>query len=228
VEDLLASLNIDAPQCIGPTYTVTVNWDSGSRFLRILRWLIGWLIWILKHLFSLRTWQTTGNYSVTCTGPGILTNTQPAPPYPGPTGSVQFTFTGATSGGAITAALFQQANPNALAGNQVTVGWCPGYYSSPAPPIPDARLPGCQKLNITVPDGMHAGVYSAMVASPHSWRVQIGGLTCEVASDWYGAGAVMRVGSASAAPLETAFEPFSATFPGHLLGARGNILVTEA
>jgi hypothetical protein len=82
-------------------------------------------------------------------------------------------------------------------------------------------------LEVAVPDGPNAGLHRATVVSYLTWAVTVRGVTFEVSCD-RGAVLVLR-GPSSASPSKSVEGgPFSATFPGAVLGAVGDVVVTKA
>ena len=89
------------------------------------------------------------------------------------------------------------------------------------------ELASSPALQVTVPDGKNAGAYQATAVASMKWRVAVGGTLyalayCNVA------GWTIKGPSASAPSTSFDCDPFSATFPGAILEAVDEIVVTVA
>lgn len=91
-----------------------------------------------------------------------------------------------------------------------------------------AELRSAKELLVTVPDGENAGHYRATMLNPGLWLVSIRGTVYRISQSPSG----MRLVGQGATPVDIAgtvsYEPFSATFAGHVLGAKGDIVVIVA
>jgi hypothetical protein len=83
------------------------------------------------------------------------------------------------------------------------------------------------RLEVAVPDGPHAGLHRATAVSYLTWAATIHGVTYEVSCDRGGA-LILRGPSASSPATSVEDGPFSATFPGAVFGAVGDVVVTKA
>jgi hypothetical protein len=82
-------------------------------------------------------------------------------------------------------------------------------------------------LEITVPDGPNAGMHRATNVSALTWAATIHAVTYKVFCN--GNGALVIQGPSSSVPSANIDSgPFSAIFPGAVVGARGDIVVTKA
>jgi len=88
------------------------------------------------------------------------------------------------------------------------------------------ELASMADLEVTIPDGANAGIYTATAVSPLRWDVTIGGATYSVSGA--GAGLVVQGPSGAARSTALACNPFSATFPGKVFGATADVVVTLA
>jgi hypothetical protein len=106
-----------------------------------------------------------------------------------------------------------------------TVDCCAGCGS--VRPRIAAELAAHPPLEVAVPDGPNAGRHKATAVAHLTWAMVIRGVTYKLACD-DGAGLVMR-GPSSAEPSSSVERgPFSATFPGAVLGSAGEVVVTQA
>jgi hypothetical protein len=82
-------------------------------------------------------------------------------------------------------------------------------------------------LEVAVPDGPRAGLHRATAVSHMTWELPVGGVTYRLC---FGCGALpVLLSPASSAPSTSVErEPFSATFPGAVFGAAGDVVVTIA
>ena len=80
-------------------------------------------------------------------------------------------------------------------------------------------------LDVTVADGANAGTYKASAVAALKWRVIIGE-KAYVLSAGPGKRFAMMGPAASILATSVAGEPFSATFPGAIVGAKNEIVVT--
>jgi hypothetical protein len=104
---------------------------------------------------------------------------------------------------------------------------CTGGSSPVALPGPlVAELAARITLDVTVPDGKHAGIYQATTVAHMKWQVKVGGVHYTV-STCAARKTLMIHGASSPASHKTiAYKPFSATFPGSVFGASIDIVVT--
>jgi hypothetical protein len=108
-----------------------------------------------------------------------------------------------------------------------SVDCCPSSGCG-APDAPFAvELVSGADLLVTVSSGMQAGEHRAVAVAFREWRLTIGGETYRVVCREE-VGLVLHgpFGSAPSSTFES--DPFSATFPGHLLGADEEIVVIVA
>jgi hypothetical protein len=105
---------------------------------------------------------------------------------------------------------------------------CSGCGS--ASPFPDTLLAGelasHPRLEVTVPDGPHAGLHRATAVSHLTWEMTTRGMTYKVSCD--PPALVIRGPSSSAPAASVEGNPFSATFSGAVFGAAGDVVVTKA
>ena len=82
-------------------------------------------------------------------------------------------------------------------------------------------------LDLTVADGANAGTYKARTVAALKWRAIIGGeayVLCPGPDNRL----AMKGPLSSVSATSVAGEPFSATFPGAIVGAKNDIVVTLA
>ncbi len=102
-----------------------------------------------------------------------------------------------------------------------------GSGSAPEAALVARELASHPQLDVAVPDGPNAGLHRATAVSYGTWAVTVRGVTYEVCCD--GVAALVLRSPSTAAP-STAVErgPFSAIFPGKVVGAVGDVVVTKA
>jgi hypothetical protein len=83
-------------------------------------------------------------------------------------------------------------------------------------------------LRVTVPDGPNAGHYVAKPVGRLRWEVAIGPKKYEVGFADDGSGLFLRDPAASAAATWMDANPFAATLPGAVVGAKRDVVVTKA
>jgi hypothetical protein len=88
------------------------------------------------------------------------------------------------------------------------------------------ELASSPDLQVTVPDGTNAGIYTARAVAALKWSVTIAGV--EYTLICAGPGLVLIGPTCSTDATSVACGPFSATFPGHLFGATLDAVVTTA
>jgi hypothetical protein len=83
-------------------------------------------------------------------------------------------------------------------------------------------------LQVTIPDGPSAGLYTARAVSAVTWVLTIGGVDHALLCGGGGPGLVIEGPSFVADATSVACEPFSATFPGAPFGATIDVVVIKA
>ncbi|MFO0925540.1 MAG: hypothetical protein U0736_00665 [Gemmataceae bacterium] len=86
---------------------------------------------------------------------------------------------------------------------------------------------GAAELQVTVPDGKHAGVHTARAVAQMAWEARLNGATLRVAVGSCGTLRLSNGGAGSVAGT-VEFAPFSAVFPGAAVGAAGDVVVIVA
>lgn len=86
---------------------------------------------------------------------------------------------------------------------------------------------GAAELQVTVPDGKHAGVHTARAVASMAWEARLNGATLRLA---VGSCGLLRLsnGGAGSVAGTVEFAPFSAVFPGAAVGAAGDVVVIVA
>jgi len=84
-----------------------------------------------------------------------------------------------------------------------------------------------QSLQISIPDGPKTGHYQAVVISHLTWGLTIGETPYQIAADTSNS-LVLHAPASSIVSSSVEKEPFSASFPGALFGAAGDVVVTIA
>jgi hypothetical protein len=112
-------------------------------------------------------------------------------------------------------------------GSGSTIDCCASRAFGHTNPGLAAELGSHPRLEVAVPDGPNAGLHEATDVSHLKWAVTIGGVTYGVACD-AGAALVIRGPATSATARSVERSPFSATFPGRVFGASGDVVVTKA
>ncbi len=90
-----------------------------------------------------------------------------------------------------------------------------------------AELAAHPPLEASVPDGPNAGRHRAHAVAFLTWQFAVGGRTYTLGCAG-GNSLLLRGPSASALPAALEWGPFSAVFPGELLGSAGDVVVTVA
>jgi hypothetical protein len=106
---------------------------------------------------------------------------------------------------------------------------CSGCASNllPERAVLQSELQSHPRLEVAVPDGPNAGLHQATAVSCLKWAVTVRGVTYEVCCE-RGADLVLRGPSAAAPSTSLEGSPFSASFPGAVFGAVGDVVVTKA
>jgi hypothetical protein len=88
-----------------------------------------------------------------------------------------------------------------------------------------AALLEAGELDVVIPDGPNAGAHTAKATGPGAWRLSVGKEHYTLASSRR---LVIRGPSGTAVRKAVEASPFSATFPGAIFGAKGDVVVTVA
>jgi hypothetical protein len=99
---------------------------------------------------------------------------------------------------------------------------CSGSGSGAAPD----ELDGAAELDVAIPDGAYAGNHTARASGRGQWRLTLGKSDYTIRSAGGKPVASGPAGSAAASSVESS--PYSATFPGSVFGAKGDVVVTVA
>jgi hypothetical protein len=81
------------------------------------------------------------------------------------------------------------------------------------------------ELDVAIPDGANAGAHTAKASGPGAWKMSVGKQQYTLHG---GRRLVIRGPSSTAVSKAVEGSPFSATFPGAIFGAKGDVVVTVA
>ena len=81
------------------------------------------------------------------------------------------------------------------------------------------------ELDVAIPDGANAGAHTAKASSPGAWQMTVGKEQYTLAN---GRRLVIRGPKGTIVSKAVEASPFSATFPGAVFGAKGDVVVTVA
>jgi len=176
-----------------------------------------------------------GFHPATIDGQWWCSNDVPVPaaaahPAPGDEDYYTLFAYGIDNTGTTTAPAINQFRARVAGSGSGTLVACAGCVSGggtgPCPPavVLANALARAAKLDVTVPDGPGAGVASARLTGPLRWAVTVGGAAYEIFV-CPTRGLVLR-DAATEVVGAVRHHPFSATFPGALLKARGDVVVT--
>jgi hypothetical protein len=103
---------------------------------------------------------------------------------------------------------------------------CSGCVTGAAAGRVASELANAPALHVTIADGKNAGVHRATLVSFLAWEATIGGVKYQVLGG--GEDLLIQGRSSSVASREMDLDPFSAVFPGDVLGAVEDVVVTIA
>jgi hypothetical protein len=103
-----------------------------------------------------------------------------------------------------------------------TAGSAPG----PVPGPLVSELSVRASLDVTVPQGKHAGIHKAQSTARLKWQVAIGGVPHAIRTCSAGKSLIIQGPGFSVSSKSVAVRPFSATFPGSHFGSTHDVVVT--
>jgi hypothetical protein len=234
--------------CVGGTYSSTLGFFR--RLALLLRALFRWLLRLFRRRPAQLTTATVRIIRVRVLAGSFTTAPSPTPSQPGdydispptspwccnpiqlpsPSGSstqyTAFAWLLASTDGTVSILDGPHIVPFTAGGSGPTTDCCVSSGSGSAAPLLARELASQARLEVAVPDGPNAGLHTATTVSSLAWELTLRGVTYRVCCD-PGPALVIRGPSSSAPAHSVEGGPFSATFPGAVLGAVGEVVVTK-